>query len=78
MVKKPRRHTPVIAESESAAVAPPVPLVSKLSAQKQATDKAVPDLGKTSSIFATHIYTYTYVYIFFYFLFSHAANLFNL
>ena len=65
-MKKPRRHTPtVIAESESAAVAlTPAPLIIKLSAQKQTTDKAIPALGKTSSIFVTHIYTYTYTYVY--------------
>ena len=59
--------------SESAAVAPPpAPLVIKLSAQKQATDKAVPDLGRASSIFTTRIYTHTHVYIcrFFFFISS--------
>ena len=58
VVKKSCRYTStVIAESESAVVPPPsVPLVIKLSAQKQATDKAIPDLGKTISIFSTHIY----------------------
>ena len=49
-MKKPRRHTPVIVESESAAVAPlSVLLVLKLSAQKHATEKAAAGLGKTSS-----------------------------
>jgi len=50
VVKKPRRHTLVIAESESVAVvSPPTPLVIKLSAQKKATEKAAPGLGKISS-----------------------------
>ena len=51
VMKKPRRYTPtIIAEGESAAVPspPPAPLVIKLSAQKQMTDKAVLGLGKTS------------------------------
>ena len=65
IVKKPRRYTPtIIAEGESAAVPPsPAPLVIKLSAQKQTTDKAVPSLGKTSfthfsSIFFFDMYLY--------------------
>ena len=59
VVKKPRRYTPtVITEGESAAVPPPAPLVIKLSAQKQTTDKAVPGLGKTSFIFATCTYIF--------------------
>ena len=80
VVKKSHRYTPtVIAESESAAVAPlPAPLVIKLSAQKQTTDKVIPGLDMTSSIFATRIYTYTHVYIFFLFLLSHTAHSFNL
>ena len=41
VVKKPYRHTPVIAESESVAVTPPLaPLVIKLSAKKKATKKS--------------------------------------
>jgi len=69
VVKKSCRYTStVIAESESAVVPPPsVPLVIKLSAQKQATDKAIPGLGKTISIFSTRIYTYTHVYILYFF-----------
>jgi len=68
VVKKPRRHTPTaIAESKSATVAPPLALlVIKLSTKKQATDKVIPGLGKTSSIFVTRMYTYTHVYIFFF------------
>ena len=47
--KRPRRYTlTIIAKGESAAVPPLAPLVIKLSAQKQTTDKAVPGLGKTS------------------------------
>ena len=59
-MKKPHRYTPtVIAESESATVPPPpAPLIIKLSAQKQATDKAVPGQGKTSFIFATCTYIF--------------------
>ena len=73
VVKKPCRHAPVIAKSESAAVAPPpAPLVIKLSAQKQATDKAIPGLGKTSSLLQhTHAHarahTHTHMYVFFLF-----------
>jgi len=61
VVKKSRRCTPtVIAEGKSAAVfPPPAPLVIKLSAQRQTTDKAVPDLGKISSILATYTYIYS-------------------
>ena len=52
VVKKPYRYTPtVIVEGESAAVPPPpAPLIIKLSAQKQMTDKVVPGLSKTSFI----------------------------
>ena len=59
-MKKPHRYTPtVITEGESAAVPPPPgPLVIKLSAQKQTTDKAVPGLGKTSFIFSTRTYIF--------------------
>jgi len=50
VVKKPRRHTPVVAERESVAiVSPPYPLVIKLSAQKKAAEKAAPGLCKISS-----------------------------
>jgi len=58
--KKCHRYTPtVIAEGESAAVPPPpAPLVIKLSAQKQTTDKAVLGLGKTSFFFATCTYIF--------------------
>ena len=50
VVKKPRRHTLVVAESKSVAiVSPPAPLVIKLSVQKKATEKAAPGLGKISS-----------------------------
>jgi len=47
VVKKPRCYTPtVIAVGESAVVPPPpAPLVIKLVAQKQSTEKAVSDLG---------------------------------
>ena len=49
-MKKPRRHTPVIAESESVMnVPPPAPLVIKLSAQKKAPEKVAAGLGKISS-----------------------------
>jgi len=49
-MKKPRRHTPVIVESESIVIVPPpAPLVIKLSAQKKAPEKAAPILGKISS-----------------------------
>jgi len=60
VVKKPRRYTPTVnLEGESAIVPPPpAPLVIKLSAQKQTTDKAIPGLGKTSFIFCD-----TYLYI---------------
>ena len=52
MVKKSRRYTPtVIVEGRSAAVPPPpAPLVIKLQAQKQTTNKAIPGLGRTSFI----------------------------
>jgi len=50
VIKKPRRHTPVVAESESVAISSlPVPLIIKLSAQKKAAEKADPGLGKISS-----------------------------
>jgi len=50
VVKKPHRHTLVVTESESVTVvSPPAPLVIKLSAQKKATKKAAPGLGKISS-----------------------------
>ena len=59
-MKKPRRYTPaIISEGESAAVPPPpAPLVIRLSAQKQATNKAVPDLGKISFILVTCTYIF--------------------
>jgi len=59
-VKKPRRYTPaIISEGESAAVPPPpAPLVIRLSAQKQAVDKAAPDLRKINSILATYTYLF--------------------
>ena len=45
VMKKPRCHTPVTAESESVAiVSPPASLVIKLSMQKKAPEKAVPAL----------------------------------
>ena len=51
VVKKPHLHTPVISESESVAVAPPLaPFVIKLSPQKEATEKAAPGLDKISSL----------------------------
>ena len=44
-MKKPRRYAPtVIAEGESSAV-PPAPLIIRLSAPRQTTGKAAPDLG---------------------------------
>ena len=50
VVKKPRRHTPVIAESESfVIIRPPGLLVIKLLAQQKAPKKAAPGLGKISS-----------------------------
>ena len=65
VVKKPHRYTPtIITEGETVTVSPPpAPLVIKLSAQKQTTDKAVPSLGKTSftrfpSIFFLHVLIY--------------------
>ena len=61
VVKKPRRHTPVIAESKSAAIAPPSALlVIKLSAQKQATEKAAAGLGNTSSPFNNPFFIYIF------------------
>jgi len=49
VMKKPRRHTPVIAERESIAIVPPpIPLIIKLSVQKKAPEKAAPGLGKIS------------------------------
>jgi len=59
VVKKPRRHTLVIAESESVVIArPPALLVIKLSAQKQATEKIALGLGKISS----HLQDFFYLY----------------
>ena len=50
VVKKPHRHTLVIAESESVVIVPPpAPLVLKLSTQKKAAEKAAPVLSKISS-----------------------------
>ena len=50
VMKKPRRHTLVIVESESVAIVPPpVPLVIKLSVQKKAPETVDPALGKISS-----------------------------
>ena len=50
VVKKPRRHTPVVTESESVEIiSPSAPLVIKLSMQKKAAEKAAPGLGKVSS-----------------------------
>ena len=65
-MKKPRRYTPIIiADGESAAVPPPpAPLVIRLSAQKQAIDKAVPDLGKISFILVTCIYIFHVAHLF--------------
>jgi len=83
VVKKPHHYIPTaIAESESAAVPPPpAPLVIKLSAQKQTTEKAIPGLGKTTSILQ-HTYIHIQMYIcippFFIVPLLHAANLFNL
>jgi len=60
IVKKPHRYAPtVIAEGESSAVPPPpAPLVIKLSAPKQTTGKAIPDLSKISSILVIHSYVF--------------------
>ena len=50
VIKKPRRHTSVTAESESVVIVPPfAPPVIKLSTQKKAPEKASPALGKISS-----------------------------
>jgi len=50
VMKKPRRHTPIIAESKSVVtVPPPTPLFIKLSVQKKAPEKVALDLGKISS-----------------------------
>jgi len=50
VVKKPCRHTPVIAKSESVAIfSPHALLVIKLSTQKKAPEKAAPGLDKISS-----------------------------
>jgi len=66
VVKKPRRHTPVIVESESVAiVSPPAPLIIKLLVQKKATEKTAPGLGKISS--CSILFSYS--------LFSHVTNM---
>ena len=66
MVKKPRRHTPVIVESESVAiVSAPAPLIIKLLVQKKATEKTAPGLGKISS--CSILFSYS--------LFSHVTNM---
>jgi len=63
VVKKPRRHTPVIAESELVAVSPTLSLlVIKLSAQKEATEKAAPSLGKISSLLQDFFNIFLYLY----------------
>jgi len=50
VMKKPRRQTLVIMESESVGIVPPpASLVIKLSAQKKIPEKAAPALGKISS-----------------------------
>ena len=50
VVKKPRHHTLVVAESKSVTIiSHPSPLVIKLSAQKKITEKAAPGLSKISS-----------------------------
>jgi len=60
VAKKPRRHTPVVTESESVAISsPPTPLVIKLSTQKKTTEKAAPGLGKVSSHLQDFFYNYS-------------------
>ena len=52
VVKKPRRHAPtVVTEGKpSAALPPPAPLVTELSAPKPTTGEAASDLGKISFV----------------------------
>ena len=50
VVKKPRNHTPVVAESILVMIAsPPAPLIIKLLTQKKAIEKAALGLGKISA-----------------------------
>ena len=50
VMKKPRRHTPVITESESVVIVPPpAPLVIKLSVQKKSPETVAPAFGKINS-----------------------------
>ena len=56
VVKKPRRYAPtVVVEGEpSAAIPPPAPLATELSAPKPTTGKAAPDPGKISFVLTIH------------------------
>ena len=56
MVKKPRRQAPtVVVEGEpSAAISPPAPLATELSAPKPTTGEAALDPGKISFVLAIH------------------------